>query len=133
MRRILPFLLVLAGCSNEGGQDPAEISRLDEVAMDEIFLDYRIHAEEGDDNLNVLLQFREEDETGRTLVVGEAGKVKLDEETLTVDSADRAGAFYEIQKPIAGFSGEHVITLEGPGGVSLREKFRFEPMVIRAG
>lgn len=133
MRRILPVLLVLIGCSNEGGQDPAEISRLDEVAMNEIYLDYRIHAEEGDDNLNIFLQFREEDESGRTLVVGEAGKVKLDEEVLEVDSAFRSGAYYESQKPIASFTGDHVIKLEGPEGVTLEEKFSFYPMLILGG
>ncbi len=133
MRRILPWLLFLIACSNDGGQNPGEISRLDEVAMNEIFLDYRIHAEEGDDNLNIVLQFREDDETGRTLVVGDAGKVRLDAEVLEVDSAARSGAFYEIQKPIAGFTGHHTITLEGPDGVTLEERFRFDPMVIRGG
>jgi hypothetical protein len=133
MRIYLLLLIFIMACSDQGGNDPGEISRLDEVAMENIFLDYRIHAEEGDDNLNILIQFRESDPDGRTLLVGDAGKVMLDEEELQADSTERMGAYYEIQKPIASFTGEHVLLLEGPGGKRFEERFRFTSMTLESG
>ena len=124
------FCVALLACNNENAPGPGEISVLDEVPMSEIYLDYRLHAEEGDDKLNIVLQFREADSDGRTLVVGEAGRVMLDDEQLQADSTARTGAYYEVQKPIETFRGTHRIRLEGPGGEALEESFQFQPMTI---
>ncbi len=133
MRKLL-FLaftfIFLSSCSDNRAGDPGDISRLDDVDMDDIFLDYRISAEEGDDNLNIVLQFKEGSEDSRTLVVGDEGAVLLDGEHLVADSSGLSGAYYEIQKPIAGFSGEHRIVLSGPGGKQFEENFSFYPMTL---
>lgn len=133
----MPKLLFLAftfiflnSCSDNRTGDPGDISRLDDVDMDDIFLDYRISAEEGDDKLNIVLQFREGSEDSRTLVVGDEGAVLLDGERLVADSSGLSGAYYEIQKPIADFSGEHRIVLSGPGGKQFEESFSFYPMTL---
>ena len=134
MPRILLILsIIFLSCNNDNNADPDNISRIDEVEMEEIYLSYQITGNEGDDKLNILIQLREEVAYGRTLVVGEAGSVKLDGETLAVDSSLQNGAYYEVQKPIDAFTGDHVITLEGPGGIKLEEKFRFAPMTITGG
>lgn len=125
------FIIFLFGsCRDDRSGSPGDISMLADVNMEDIFLDYRISAEEGDNNLNIVLQFRDGSEDGRTLVVGDAGKVELDGEPLIADSAELSGAFYEIQKPINAFSGEHKIILSGPGGKEFSETFVFYPMTL---
>jgi hypothetical protein len=132
MRNILFLLLTpifITACNNGKESDPNGIVLLGDLDMEDIYLDYRLTANEGDDNLNIVLQFREYDEEGRTLLIGEDGRVLLDGRELQADSAEMSGAYYEIQVPIETFAGDHEITLEGPGK-SIIEKFHFQPMTL---
>lgn len=126
---LLSVLYFLPACRGKDARDPHKIVRLGNLDMNDIYLDYRLTANEGDDNLNLVLQFREYDKDGSTLYVGGEGKVLLDGEELKADSAEMSGAFYEIQKPIASFSGEHEIVLEAPGR-RIVERFHFQPMTL---
>ncbi len=136
MTRLVPlyFLLlplILVSCNNSNNNnDEGRIGHYEEVDEESIFFDYRITAEEGDDNLTIMLQFREGGENGPTLVMDGAGKVELDGVKLTVDSSGLSGAFYELQKPILSFSGKHSIVFSSENK-SYKEEFNFEPMVLK--
>lgn len=95
-----------------------------------VFLDYRINAREADDNLTVLLQFREGGEKGDAISIAEWGKVTLDGEVLPGDSTKRTGFFYEVHKPIGSFSGKHTIILSGDNNEEYKEDFDFRKIVL---
>ncbi|MBC7874289.1 MAG: hypothetical protein H7Y01_09855 [Ferruginibacter sp.] len=97
---------------------------------DSIYFDYKVTAEEGDDNLTILLQYRDGGEQGDAMSIGEPGKVMLDGEVLTPDSTRMTGTFYELHKPINGFSGKHSIIFTGIDKKEYREEFYFEPVSL---
>ncbi|OSZ80619.1 hypothetical protein CAP36_05035 [Chitinophagaceae bacterium IBVUCB2] len=111
---------LLAGCS---GKDKSASTSFD---PENIFFDYKISGRETDDNLTVLLQFRDGGEEGDAISVAEWGKVTLDGEILAGDSTKRTGFFYEAHKPAANFSGKHIITLAGGDNEEYKEDFTFE-------
>ena len=92
-----------------------------------VYFDYRITGEEGNDNLTVLLQFREGGAGGEAVSLG---KVTLDGEILQPDSAKMSGVFYELHKPIAAFEGNHTILLKGMNDKEYKEEFNFQPVEL---
>lgn len=122
----LPVLLVLilAGCTNEENSDSVE--REDTTAY---FFDYRVWGDEGNPDMNILLQFRKDDELGMGQLI-EPGKVELDGIALQPDSARYTGAFYELQVPFESFEGEHTISYTSPSGSEFKETFRFRPLML---
>lgn len=99
----------------------------DAVNPEAIYFDYKITGEEGNDNLTVLLQFREGGVGGEAVSIG---KVTLDGEVLPADSAKRTGVFYELHKPIAEFAGNHTIVLAGSNNKEYKEEFDFQPVEL---
>jgi hypothetical protein len=132
--KMLPFALLvffcIPGCFNQREPDETSyIGHFGDVNEDDIYFDYRISANEEDDNLTIFLRFMDGPE-GETLVISEPAKVELDGELIKVDSSGRTGAFYELQKRIAGFAGQHQIVFSG-NNKKYTEKFWFEPMVLK--
>ncbi len=99
----------------------------DAVNPEAIYFDYKITGTEGDDNLTVMLQYRDGGEEGDAIATG---KVTLDGEVLTADSTKMSGIFYELHKPIAEFAGKHIISFIGIDKKEYREEFSFEPLVL---
>lgn len=138
MRRCVPLFLFsiaffLVACRNAGDDDKGVyIGHLAEVAEEDIYFDYRISAAEGDDKLTIFLQFREGGEDGPSVVMDGAGRVELDGEILKVDSSGLSGAFYELQKPISTFIGNHRL-LVSTSSNKYEENFHFEPMILTSG
>lgn len=97
---------------------------------EEIFCDYKISAEEGYDKLTFLARFRYRTKNGDGLKLIPPAKVQLDGEALPADSSGMNGYFYEMYKPIDGFTGDHSITFTDFGGQELKQSFRFEPMTL---
>lgn len=97
---------------------------------DNIYFDYKISAEEGDDNLTVLLKYRDGDKTGEAFTPEVLDNVKLDDEILVPDSSKMNGVFYEIQKPISAFSGKHYITFSTTNGSTYKEEINFSPILL---
>lgn len=114
------LLWMISSCKNEDKQV---------VQGDTYYLDYQVHATEGNDNLNVLLQFREGNEKGEALKIGSDGLVRLDNEIMKADSSKRGGVYYEAYKEIGGFEGAHEISFSRNGNTSA-EKFNFTPLVL---
>src|SRR5450432_1607521 len=120
---IIPGLL-LAGCkSNETGSSK-------DVSPEAVYFDYKIWGQEGEGDITVMLQYRFGGENGTTLVLEDASKVELDGEFIKANSSVMTGAFYEIQKPVAGFAGKHNIVFTGINKKQYREEFSFQPISL---
>jgi hypothetical protein len=118
-------IIFLASCnSNETGSSK-------DVNPESIYFDYKIWGDEGNENLTVKLQYRFGGVNGTTLTIEKPAKVELDDESVPVDSSKMNGAFYEIQKPTEKFKGEHIITFTDINKKQYREKFRFQPLILR--
>ena len=70
---------------------------------DWVYFNYTISAEEGDDNLTVLVRFLMGEDDEAVSIPGGAS-VMLDDEILNPDSSKKAGTFYEVHKPITSFT-----------------------------
>lgn len=114
-------ILLLSGCK----ADDKKAVRGD--ALEKLYLDYRIIAEEGLDKLTILLQFREE-ENGDALPVHQGATVMLDGVQLPADSSRLAGYYYEMHKPVDSFAGPHEISYAIHNGKVYSEKFTFQPI-----
>lgn len=97
---------------------------------DLLYFDYRILAEEGKDNVTVLLQFRNT-ENGDAVSIRGAGTVTLDDEPVPGDSSRLTGFYYELHKPLDSFAGPHVLRFSGANGKVYREDFDFQPMRLQ--
>jgi hypothetical protein len=119
---ILPVLFI-TGCMNEKKSDKI-------VDPDTIYFDYQVTGEEGNDNLTILLQYRDGGEEEDAVSAGHVNSVKLDGEIITPDSTRSGDVFYELHKSIDSFSGKHIIVFKSQDGKEYREEFDFEPLVL---
>jgi len=94
-----------------------------------IYHDYRITAEEDRENVTIVLQYRD-GEDGAPIGLDEALGVKLDGADLQPDSTRLSGAYYEAERPLADFSGNHTITLTDARNKVHKAKFRFQPFTL---
>lgn len=101
-----------------------------EEVADSIYFDYKIVGEEGYDNLTVILKYREATKTGEAITLDTLTKVMLDQEILVPDSSIMNGTYYEIQKPIATFSGKHEVRFLSKRGREYKEEINFSPMML---
>ena len=113
-------LILFLSCNYEKGAD-------DEVNPDTVYFDYKITGKEGDDNLTVLLQYRNGGEDGDAVSIG---KVIMDGEMLSADSTKMNGTFYELHKPIAEFAGKHSIVFTDINKKDYKEEFNFQPITL---
>ena len=126
VKKILLITLLISGVSC-GTKDKKVDTTLE---IDNIYFDYKISAEEGDDNLTVLLKYRNDDKNGDAFAPQVLKSIKLDEEILVPDSSKMGGVFYEIQKPISTFSGKHNIIFSTNKGKEFKEEIIFSPLVL---
>jgi len=126
VKKILLITLLISGVSC-GSKDKKVDTTLE---IDNIYFDYKISAEEGYDNLTVLLKYRDDDKNGDAFAPEVLKNIKLDEEILVPDSSKMGGVFYEIQKPINTFTGKHYITFFTNEGKEFKEEIVFSPMIL---
>lgn len=122
---VLSFLLVLAGC-NEEGEAPAKKG----ISMEDLFLEYQVWGDEARGQVNVLLQLRQKNNKGHTVRLNPPGSVELDGEVLPADSSRMTGVFYETQKSLEGFAGKHTITVRDERGRRVSEAFEYTPFTL---
>ena len=96
---------------------------------EELYLDYRITAEEGNDKLTVLLRFRDEEE-GDAFMLPPGTTVLLDNSALEADSSKRTGGFYETHLAIDSFQGKHTLLLKQGDQTIHEQSFDFFPMLL---
>ena len=97
----------------------------DNIDPGNLYFDYKINAREGDENLTVHLQYREDDEEGYGMVIPGSNAVTIDEQDIPRDSSKIKGFYYEIAAPIRDFIGEHTITVLADNK-QFKETFLFE-------
>ena len=107
-----------------------EIGNSKDVNPDAVYFDYEISADETSPDVTVNLQYRMGGKNGTTLVLDEPSKVMFDGEQLKVDSAKVTGAYYEVQKPAASFSGKHTVTFTDLNKKEYKEEIEFTPFTI---
>jgi hypothetical protein len=117
-------LLSLFSCTSN------EIGNIKDVNPDAVFFDYTVFADEDNSDVTVNLQYRMGGKNGTSLVLDEPSKVLFDGEQLKVDSAKVTGAFYEMQKPLAAFTGKHVISFTDLNKKEYNEEFEFTPFTL---
>jgi hypothetical protein len=120
----LVLIVLLVSCTSD------EIGNSKDVNPEAVFFDYEIWAEEGKEDVTVNVQYRMGGKNGTTLVLDDPSKVLLDGKELIVDSAKVTGAYYEIQMPIASFSGKHSITFIDLNRREYTEEFEFTPFSL---
>ncbi|MCW3120102.1 MAG: hypothetical protein JWM28_4184 [Chitinophagaceae bacterium] len=118
-------LLLIAGCNN------SEDVTIKYIDNDPLYFDYKIWGEEGRDYVTVMLQYRFEDQDGSTRVLKDPSKVEFDGSLLQVDSSKMSGYFYEFEKPLDSFAGNHLITFTDSAGKVYRESFEFIPFSLK--
>lgn len=125
---LIPAIAItfLLSCSN------TEIGKEKDVDPDAVFYDYKIWAEEGMEEITVVLQYRFGGENGTTLVLERPSKVTFDGTELHIDSAKLTGVFYELSKPAAEFNGRHTIVFTDKTGKDHKEEFEFAPFTLAA-
>ncbi|MGZ3880446.1 MAG: hypothetical protein ACXVBF_03875 [Flavisolibacter sp.] len=120
---LLGIVAVLAGCKNK---DRA----YNGTKFDQVYFDYSVTAEEGDESVTCVFQYKYGGEEGRAMNI-EPAKVQLDGRTVETDSAKLSGFFYEAQRPIDSFSGKHSVAFIASGGKEYRNDFEFTPFTIK--
>lgn len=118
------LILFLISCTSN------EIGNSKDVNPDAVYFDYEIWCEEGREDVTINLQYRMGGKNGTTLVLDEPSKVTFDGEQLDVDSAKVTGAYYEVQKPFALFTGKHTISFTDPNMKEYNEEFEFSPFTL---
>jgi hypothetical protein len=120
---IIPSIFFVSCTSNEIGSSK-------DVNPESIYFDYKIWGEEGNDNLTVKLQYRFAGENGTTILLDGPSKVELDGEILKADSSKITGVFYEVEKPLASFTGKHTIIFTDGNNKQYTESFNFQPVSL---
>jgi hypothetical protein len=122
---LLAYFFCLSSCLNRAEKEEKKIS-----SADDIFYDYQVWADEESEDVTVRLQFRRGDKDGDPFAVESPGKVLLDGEELTADSARFTGVYYETAKPVDGFIGKHTVDFIDRSGKKHREEFSFKPFTL---
>jgi hypothetical protein len=96
-----------------------------------LYFDYRVVAEEGNDNLVATAQFRSED--GDALPLNPEATITLDGQPLQADSSKYTGYTYETYRAIDSFAGNHIFTYTNSEGEKTEAGFQFAaPQLVTA-
>lgn len=113
----------MAGCKHK---DKVIKNKID---VDWIYFDYNVSAEEGDENVTCVFQYKAYDSEGKAINI-EPGTVQLDGQQIQSDSAKLSGSFYEAQKPIDSFSGKHTVVFTNADDKEYKNEFEFSPFSL---
>ena len=119
------FILLSFSCRNN-----REPENTDDIDPEAIFLDYQVRGEEGNDLVTVLLQFKAGDSYGAPLALNAPSQVELDGKLVPAGHSKMTGTFYEIQRPVNGFSGTHTLVFTDAKNRKYKEEFSFQSMSL---
>lgn len=114
----------MAGCFGSASRDKAE--------PEQIYFDYKVTGEEGNDSVSVVLKFKEYDEFGPAVSI-EPGTVTLDGRPVPADSSSMTGPYYAAHRHIREFTGRHTIQVILPDDKKYEDEFYFRPFSVRSG
>jgi hypothetical protein len=124
--RIRQFLAIgglvagMAACTSN------EIGNSKDVAQESIYQQYSISYTEGDEKAAIHAQFRFGGKNGTTLLLNEPSNISFDGTGIKVDSSDLGGAYYQLNKPVAGFYGTHHFVFTDISNKKFDNDFVFE-------
>lgn len=121
---IFCLLIIFGACKSKKQAAPKE------DLLRNIYFDYNISADADYDKLTLKLKFLEDDDMGDAIQPEGLQSVKLDNEMLQPDSTKMNGVYYEVQKPINDFAGNHRIEVETVNGQTYTETFKFAPFTL---
>lgn len=121
MLLILGFAVIVTGCKHHD-----KINK--KINYDDLYLDYNVTAEEGDENVTCVFQYKNGVE-GKAVNIDPA-EVELDGQKLETDSARLSGFYYEVQKPIDSFAGKHIVVFVTPEEKKYQNEFMFSPFEL---
>jgi hypothetical protein len=129
MKRTLGLILALCpliflSCNGEDKKAPVA------QAASDLYLDYKVAAEETAEYAVVLVHFRKGGAEANAIALEEGSQVSLDGQPLVADSARLAGVYYEAQLPLADFAGPHKIVYTDKQGQNFEQSFQFVPLTI---
>ena len=113
---------IVAGCRN-----PDRVHN--ETNFDQLYFDYSVTAEEGEENVTCVFQYKYGGEGGRPVNI-EPARVLMDGQPIETDSAKLSGFFYEAQRPVDSFAGKHSVVLTTPNGKEYHNDFEFSPFTL---
>lgn len=122
---ILLLVIVLASCLGAA-------QKKSDTEAEDIFFDYQVMGMEGNDSVSVVLKFKEFDEYGPNISIGD-GPVMLDGKLVKVDSTPMTGPYYVVNRSLSSFAGKHQIQVTLPNQKKYREDFSFAPFGFRTG
>jgi len=115
---------MLYACVNFNGQEP-------EAGPEEIYFNFKIYGEEGNDSVTVILKFHEFDAYGPAVLFN--GTVLLDGTPVPADSTMMTGPFYAVTKPVRAFTGRHSIVVTAANKKKYKDEFFFKPFAVKPG
>jgi len=126
-RIFFSFILIacIASCTTE------EIGNSKDVNPATIYTTYTTTYNETESNVNNMARFRFAGPDGTTLLLSDSSNVKLDGVAIMADSTKFLGAFYNIRKPVEGFTGKHTWSFTDINGKLYEETFSFEPVSLQ--
>ncbi|RYE27019.1 MAG: hypothetical protein EOP48_34750, partial [Sphingobacteriales bacterium] len=124
-RLILCSMVLLVAACNSGDKKSAVSKQ-----PSKLYMDYKVTAEDGSENVVILLQFKNKKDDDKSIVLESGSQVTLDGEVVTADSASQTGVYYEVQRPLQGFAGKHTIVLTDKEGNAYEQEFEFNPVVL---
>jgi hypothetical protein len=120
------LLIILGGCSSNDRKHKPDDDK------NQLFLDYKIIAEEGNDNLLVMAQFKKGGEEGDALSLQTPATILLDGAMMEKDSAKIGGIYYEMYKPVDSFAGRHRFSFTNGDNRTVETEFNFQPFSLQA-
>lgn len=96
----------------------------------DVYTDYQVVAEEGRESVTIRAQFRAGGPNGRALTLAPPASVALDGEPLQGDSVGKVGTFYEVQRRVDEFGGDHRIDFRDEKGNLASTGFDFLPFTL---
>jgi hypothetical protein len=118
---LLCFIFTFIACLNKAG-----IDNTNDIDPENFYYDYKVWAEEGRDDVTVMMQYRLGGEEGTAVALEEPSKVFIDSIELKADSAKLTGIFYELIKPVEEFKGTHTIVFTDRNNKDHKEEFNFQ-------
>ena len=123
--RFLPALLLLIGCFGAAQKEG-------EAVPEEIFFEYVLTGEEGNDTVSLVMKFKEYDQYGQAVSI-EPGGVAVDGQPVAPDSTVMTGPYYALHRAIRDFEGKHSIEVTLPNFKKYRDEFSFRPFQLLSG
>ncbi|MDQ6609038.1 MAG: hypothetical protein M3Y85_04375 [Bacteroidota bacterium] len=118
-------LIIFSSCTNN-----PEIVRAGDVKPENIYYDYKVSGEEGNEEVTIMLQYRQGGKNGPALELDSPSKVSIDGVELKTNNAGITGTFYEAIKPAESFKGPHTIIFTDKNNHQHKEEFEYHPFFI---